>query len=92
MHMALDPLLTNMLPCPIGLHLQNTSPKIKPLRNPRWQQQSIKPSIGLFGVRGPVQLHRWHIREADHAWGTYYCATRKLSSDVLKCKDLHYND
>ena len=47
-------------PCRIGLHLQNTSPKIKLLRISRWWQQGITPSMGPFWAVGPVQVvHSW---------------------------------
>lgn len=45
-------LLMYMLHCPIGLHLQNTSPKMTLLQISVCQQQSIKPNGGPSEHKG----------------------------------------
>lgn len=58
-------LLMCALHCPIGLHIQTTSSKIKLLHISVCQQQSTKPNGGPFRAQGPVQLDRLLVREAS---------------------------
>lgn len=51
------------VPCPTGLHLQNTSSKAK-LKMSKRQQQSIKPSPGTLLGAGPRETAWMHTPEA----------------------------
>lgn len=51
---------------PMGLHLQNTSSKIKLLKIPRCQKPRIKPSTRPFSAQGTVSLSWKPAREASH--------------------------
>lgn len=75
MRMASSSLLIHMFHGPTGPHLQNTKLKNKTIKKLRRRQQST--SIGPFCVADPVQLHRWDVHEADPAWASCYCATKK---------------
>lgn len=48
----------------IPLNFTHSSSKVKFLRMSRWQQQSVRTSLGLFQAPVPMWLHRLHTCEA----------------------------
>lgn len=57
----ISPLLTDMLQCPIRLHLQNTSSKVRWLRISRWQQQNKSPAGEAYSVCSRAHTLELHL-------------------------------
>ena len=55
----------SLLHYPITLHLQDTNPKIKWLRIPRWKLPSVKPQArGPLWAQGPQWVHRSYAHKS----------------------------
>lgn len=77
----LSPVLTYILHCPVGHQVQITRSKIKLLRLSKWQQESLKPSMGSFSEQDPVLLHRFLTHRISSAATQF-----SLQSNAICCQ------